>query len=139
MSDLKGLPKKCKKGVKQFDSYCHQYSVEENNGTKEPRYANYRLEDGTCDYEDLIEEVHCLAQDCMFDYCMYRKEKFLAECIEADGDIDRPGWGNVYNYDNMHGDLVSNGGDDFDNGTCDDYYALIDTEEFDLAVEAFFG
>ena len=80
----------------------------------------------------------------MFDYCIFRKEQFLAECIAADGnDIAlpkaNPGWGDVYNYGNMHGDLVSNGGEDFDNATCDDYYALIDTEEFDAAVLDFFG
>ena len=143
MSELKGLPKTCKKGVRQFDAYCHQYGIKTNNGKKEPRYADYTLEDGTCDYADTLEEVHCLAQDCMFDYCIFRKEQFLEECKAANGDIALPkadpGWGDVYNYGNMHGDLVSNGGEDFDNGTCDDYYALIDTEDFDLAVEAFFG
>ena len=143
MSELKDLPKTCKKGVKQFDAYCHQYWVKTDNGKKEPRYADYTLEDGSCDYEDLLEEVHCLAQDCMFDYCMFRKEQFLAKCKELNGDIALPkadpGWGDVYNYGNMHGDLVSNGGEDFDNATCDDYYALIDTEEFDAAVLDFFG
>ena len=80
----------------------------------------------------------------MFDYCMYRKKEFLADCIEAEGDIDlpkaNPGWGDVYDYGNMHGDLASNGGDpEFDNAVCDEYYELIDTAEFDEAVLATFG
>ena len=78
----------------------------------------------------------------MFDYCMFRRDQFIEDCIEADGDIDlpkkNPGWGDVYDYGNMHGDLVSNGGEDFDNATCDEYYALIDTAEFDTAVTATF-
>ena len=145
MSDLKGLPKTCKKGARQFDAYCHQYGIKEDNAKgKEPRYADYTDADGTCDsYTDILEKVHCLAQDCMFDYCMFRRDEFIAECQEAEGDIDlpkaNPGWGDVYDYNNMHGDLVSNGGDDFDNATCDEYYALIDTAEFDEAVVATFG
>ena len=144
MSDLKGLPKTCKKGVRQFDAYCHQYGIKEDNTKgKEPRYADYTI-DGSCDsYTDILEKVHCLAQDCMFDYCMFRRDQFLEDCIAEDGEIDlpkaNPGWGDVYDYGNMHGDLVSNGGDDFDNATCDDYYALIDTAEFDAAVVATFG
>ena len=145
MSDLKGLPKTCKKGARQFDAYCHQYGIKEDNAKgKEPRYADYTDADGTCDsYTDILEKVHCLAQDCMFDYCMFRRDQFLEDCIEADGDIDlpkkNPGWGDVYDYGNMHGDLVSNGGDLFDNATCDVYYELIDTVEFDEAVVATFG
>ena len=50
-----------------------------------------------------------------------------------------PGWGNVYDYDNMHGDLVSNGGEDFDNATCDKYYEMIETQEFEDALEEAFG
>ena len=144
MSDLKGLPKTCKKGVRQFDAYCHQYGIKEDNTKgKEPRYADYTI-DGSCDsYTDILEKVHCLAQDCMFDYCMYRRDEFLQECIDEEGEIDlpkaNPGWGDVYDYGNMHGDLVSNGGDDFDNATCDDYYREIDTAEFDAAVVAAFG
>ena len=143
MSDLRGLPKTCKKGVRQFDAYCHQYGIKTDNGKKEPRYADY-TNDGVCDYDDdVLEQVHCLAQDCMFDYCMFRKEKFLEACIAADGNIDlpkaNPGWGDVYNYNNMHGDLASNGGAEFDNGVCDEYYDLIETAEFDEAVLATFG
>ena len=26
------------------------------------------------------EEGHCIAQECMFDYCIYRRDKQYAEC-----------------------------------------------------------
>ena len=112
-----------------------------------------------------------MAQACMYDYCIHKRDEQLAECedladdweaeidaqdieckkfeygvcLKTRGRVDfagiettmfkkvkkefnkRPGWGQVYDYDNMHNELKSNGGD-WDNATCDAYYAAIDVE-----------
>ena len=62
----------------------------------------------------------------MFDYCIYRREEWLDECIANQGDVDLPDWGDVYNFDNMHADLESNEdtNGDWENQTCDAYYVL---------------
>lgn len=123
--------KNCAKGVKQFDAYCHQYKVSQmkvDRGTI-PKYADLRnvrdddTETYSCDYDDDLAQLACLGQDCMFDYCIWRRDEFLAECIANNGDQDRDDWGDVYDFDNMHGDLQSNGGE-WPNATCDDYYEL---------------
>ena len=105
------------------------------------------------------EAAYCLAQDCMFEYCLWRrdqqlvtceafvadwvtavddasdaagedlcrKRKFGGVCVATKVDVTvgnytgksigraqkangakRPGWGNVYNYNNMHNDLDTN-------------------------------
>ena len=41
----------------------------------------------------------------------------------------RPGWGQVYNYGNMHNELESNGGT-WANATCDLYYDVIEEEDY---------
>ena len=68
-ADLKGLPKTCKKGARQFDAYCHQYG-NKGTGRRAPKYADY----GDCgQYDGYLEQVHCEAQQCMFDYCIWRR------------------------------------------------------------------
>ena len=69
-ADIKDLPKKCKKGARQFDAYCHQYG-NDGTGRRAPKYADY----GDCgQYDDYLEQVHCEAQHCMFDYCLFRRD-----------------------------------------------------------------
>merc|ERR1739844_279858 len=131
---LKGVDEQCKEGVKQFDAYCHQYDGDDDD----LRYTDFKGKTCKRYRKDPLKLAHCLAQDCMFDYCIARKEAWLEECIAEEGDIDlpedEPGWGDVYNYGNMHGDLESNGGD-WPNAICDKYYEYIETEEFEEARE----
>ena len=81
----------------------------------------------------------------MFDYCIWRREQWLQECEDEEGEIalprNEPGWGDVYNYGNMHADLESNDATDGDfvNAICTEYYDLIeDNADFDAAVAATF-
>ena len=159
-----------------FDSYCHQYRTKEG---KAVRYADYTeaADNRQCTHwegEDGVptnEAAYCLAQDCMFDYCIWRRdvqldkcEDFVIEwqaevglaseaagedvcqkerggvCIKTKVDIEfydytgkmvkgaqkksdfkRPGWGNVYNYQNMHNDMLDGEFPD-EEGQCDLYY-----------------
>ena len=79
--DVKG---KCVEAMEAFDSYCHQYNVP-NGVTKAPRYGNYTnlgegvVGDGTqCDdWQDEQEKFYCLAQDCMFEYCLWRRDTYI--------------------------------------------------------------
>ena len=92
-----------------------------------PKYANFTNADGECDYDaGSLEQLACLGQDCMFDYCIWRRDQYLDACVEADEIIDRDAWGDVYDFGEMHADLVSNEATDgeFDNATCDAYYVL---------------
>ena len=70
----------CRHGAKAFDNYCH-------GRVNAFRYADYRdPETGECDYEDDIPaQIHCLAQQCMYDYCMWRRDEFIQSC---DGFVD---------------------------------------------------
>ena len=182
----------CLREARMFDSSCHQYRVKEG---KDVRYADYTdlvdgderscalWEDDGDTFEDrvTIESTHCLAQDCMFDYCLWRRdvqlekcEKFVVEwqaevaqasveagedvCLKEKGgvclktkvdiefydytgksikmaqkksDFKRPGWGNVYNYGNMHNDLLDGEFPDEDE-QCDLYYQAVDVLEAEL-------
>merc|ERR1712073_28785 len=137
------------------DKYCHQYNAKPNK----VKYGDFTV-DGDCtswedeDGEPTTESVYCLAQDCMFDYCLWRRDQQLETCeafvadweaavdaataADAEGvdqcqkrklgvcvmtraaitvgdytgrnirrgqiknGFKRPGWGQVYNYNNMH-------------------------------------
>merc|ERR1712079_358951 len=172
----------CLRESRAFDKYCHQYNAKEG---KAVRYADFTV-DGDCtswedeDGEPTTESVYCLAQDCMFDYCLWRRDEQLATCeafvadweaavaaatTAADGEdqcqkikfgvcvstkeaitvgdytgrnirfaqrkngFKRPGWGNVYNYNNMHDDLDTNDATDgeFVSAVCTEYYDDLDT------------
>lgn len=75
----------------------------------------------------------------MFEYCIYRRDEWIDECEEAAGDIElpkeEPGWGNVYDYGNMHADLDTNEDTegDFVSAVCTEYYDHIDEFEADIA------
>lgn len=79
--DVKG---KCVASMKAFDTYCHQYKIA-NGSTEVPKYGNYTnlgegmVGDGTqCDdWEDDQEKFYCLAQDCMFEYCLWRRDTYI--------------------------------------------------------------
>ena len=137
LADLdKGAKKKCAKGVRKFDAYCHQYRVTQKKVDRGeiPKYADLTNENGECDYAvddgEALEQLACLGQDCMFDYCIHRRDQFLEDCIEEDGERELDAWGDVYDFGNMHGDLASNGGD-WANETCDGYYELKEQLEND--------
>ena len=76
----------CLRESKKFDIYCHQY----NAGPDQlPRYADFTAEgdpsERCAEWEDedgepTIEGAYCLAQDCMFDYCIWRRDERLIAC-----------------------------------------------------------
>ena len=156
-----GARELCIKEAQMFDEYCHQYKIEFDS-EKTPRYADFTADgEGDCGFWGNIDDNltheggHCLAQACMFDYCMYKRDEIfdgcnaLAKgweeemaaqgveckvekhgvCLKTKGKVDyagietnmfkkvkkvlnkRPGWGQVYNYDNMHNELQSNNAD----------------------------
>ena len=64
----------CQDGVIAFDKYCHG----DNNPKK---YADYRNgDDGSCDYDETNAQIHCLAQQCMFEYCLWRRDEYVDTC-----------------------------------------------------------
>ena len=79
--DVKGT---CIKQMKAFDSYCHQYAIP-NDSDRAPRYGDYtdlevgEVGDGSqCDQWDKpTEKFYCLAQDCMFEYCLWRRDTYI--------------------------------------------------------------
>merc|ERR1719330_1758873 len=67
----------CLRESKKFDIYCHQY----NAGPDQlPRYADFTAEGEDGDGEPTTEGAYCLAQDCMFDYCIWRRDERLIAC-----------------------------------------------------------
>ena len=115
----------CLKEARMFDAYCHQYKAKEG---KAPRYADYtEAEDNReCgQWTDDESAAHCLAQDCMFDYCLWRRDEWVEDCeaaVENGTQMpSRPGWGQVYSYGNMHNDLLAG---DFTSDTCTEYYEV---------------
>ena len=73
--ELAVLPYYCRIDMEDMDSYCHQYGVVPGT-TDTPKFADYTelnvAGDATCDgWTDGEEQVHCLGQACMFDYCIY--------------------------------------------------------------------
>merc|ERR1712109_251741 len=175
LEDAGEATKYCLKESQAFDKYCHQYNAKPNK----VKYGDFTV-GGDCtsweeDGEPTTESVYCLAQDCMFDYCLWRRDEQLATCeafvadweaaLEAAGGEDqcakrkfdvcvrprvdltvgeytgkniraaqkangakRPGWGNVYNYNNMHDDLDTNAATDgeFESAVCTEYYDDLD-------------
>ena len=133
-TDYAQIDDSCAATAYQFDRYCHQYGVlgeskatPVDKDTVTPKYADWRLADGTCNYDDQLSERQCLGQQCMFEYCLWRRDTWVADCeasvAAGDGVPQRPGWGDVYNYGKMHNDLLAG---DFANDTCEDYY-VVDT------------
>ena len=124
--------RQCRRGARQFDAYCHQYNVRDGHPKKTPKYTDYTGGSGVCEYEDDLSQAICLGQQCMFEYCIWRRDEWIDECEEAAGDIvlprEVPGWGDVYDYGNMHDDLDTNAATagQFSSDTCTDYYAHID-------------
>ena len=146
----KGAYRKCRRGALRFDRYCHQYGVDDSDIEEGeiPKYADLRDErqvvnsegEGVVDSEGepvmekfcnfnvedndgIVDQYYCLGQQCMFEYCLYRRDKWLEDCVDNDGEVDAANWGDVYNFDTMHGDLASNDGT-WDNEVCDAYYAI---------------
>merc|ERR1712156_112795 len=177
LEDAGEATKYCLKESQAFDKYCHQYNAKPNK----VKYGDFTV-GGDCtswedDGEPTTESVYCLAQDCMFDYCLWRRDQQLDTCeafvadwesavnaatAAADGEdqcvpkrrkqgvclmtkvditvgeytgrnfrraktangFKRPGWGQVYNYNNMHDDLDSNDATEglFESDVCDLYY-----------------
>ena len=73
--DYSTIPvEKCRNGVEAFDAYCH--------GDNKPwKYADYRNgDDGSCAYDHTNSQIHCLAQQCMFEYCLWRRDQYLDTC-----------------------------------------------------------
>ena len=114
---------KCRKGASQFDRFCHQYGINQAklNAGKIPKFADLTNPSGVCDFEDDLERLACLEQDCMFDYCLHRRDEYLATCVEAEGNHKRDKFTTVYDLDAMLGALQHNGGD-WTAPTCDAYY-----------------
>merc|ERR1711948_27580 len=131
-AQLKGKPRQCKKGARQFDKYCHQYAIKDGHRRKTPKYTDYTNADGACDHDDDLSQAICLGQQCMFEYCIWRRDEWLEECADEDGEVElpveEPGWGDVYDYGNMHADLDTNPDTDgiFESAVCTEYYAFID-------------
>ena len=82
--EASGATAYCLRESKAFDKYCHQY-----NPGKKLKYADFT--DGgdvpseiCAEWEDdgapTTESVYCLAQDCMFDYCLWRRDEQLDAC-----------------------------------------------------------
>ena len=57
----------------------------------------------------------------MFDYCLNRRDEYLAACVEAEGNHERDRWTTVYDLGAMQRALQRNGGD-WAAPTCDAYY-----------------
>lgn len=143
-SQLKGLPRQCKKGARQFDKYCHQFKIKDGNRRKTPKYTDYTKGTGVCAFEDDdLSQAICLGQQCMFEYCIYRRDEWLEICEDEDGEVElpveEPGWGDVYDYGNMHADLNTNTetDGDFESGVCTEYYRFMDEngDEIDAKLE----
>ena len=115
------------------------------------QYADYRnkwdrtIKERTCDYCELGSDglcidatleplqFHCIAQQCAFDYCTWSRDLYIEECNQAISEGERvipdlPNWGDVYNYDELHGDYLlyyeSNGVDGFTSPECVAYYDM---------------
>ena len=69
----------------------------------------------------------CIVADAKVDIGGIQENKFFKVMRKL---AKRPGWGQVYNYDNMHNELNSNTGGDFESATCDTYYAYLGELEY---------
>ena len=140
-SQLKGLPRQCKRGARQFDRYCHQYMIADGREDKTPKYTDYTGGTGVCDHADDLSQAICLGQQCMFEYCIWRRDEWLDNCADEEGEVELPvvdpSWGDVYDYGNMHADLDTNEDTegDFVSAVCTEYYAFIDENLADINEE----
>ena len=123
-ADYDQIDEKCRKVARKFDSYCHQFNISDNVDKEAitPKYADF----GDCDQQsEHLEQLQCLSQQCMFDYCLWRRDDWVEDCEAAVEDgtqiPQRPGWGQVYSYGNMHNDLLAG---DFTSDTCTEYYEV---------------
>ena len=75
----------CKRQADEFDKECHQYPRTTGNGN--PRYGDYTDGSGNTDgtqcnnWTTDEEESFCLGQDCMFDYCILRRNQYMEDCL----------------------------------------------------------
>ena len=69
------------------------------------KFCNFDVEDDDGLADGLVDQFYCLGQQCMFEYCIHRRNEWLDECITEEGDVEAANWGDVYNFDTMHGDL----------------------------------
>ena len=65
------------------------------------KFCNFDVEDD----DGIVDQYYCLGQQCMFEYCIHRRDKWLEGCVANKGDVEDPDWGDVYNFGTMHGDL----------------------------------
>ena len=75
--DINGF---CEDQAEAFDRECHQFN--RSNGSGTPRYGDYTdgvNSDGTqCNaWQTDVEKSYCLGQDCMFDYCLFVRDKYV--------------------------------------------------------------
>ena len=144
-ANYRELSRECKKNVKKFDKYCHNVG----KGKGEKKYSDYRDDDLQCSYctvgddglctdvENEPRQFHCIAQQCAFDYCIWYRDQYIEACeqsVEDEIDVpDLPNWGDVYNYDELHGDYLlwyeSDGQEGFTTQMCVDYYRMYDDAE----------
>ena len=127
LEELGALDRACRKTTLAFDSYCHQYRFREDSDVEEdkvdiPKYADFRDDDGACAYDEDAARLQCEYQQCMFEYCLHRRDQWVAQCGEAvlagARPEKRPGWGQVYSYKNMERALRDGS---FENETCEAY------------------
>ena len=76
--DYSGLSRVCKNRARVLDYFCHDVK----NGGEE-NFLDYRDESGLCSQEHAIEEFHCLAQQCAFDYCLGYRDTYIEDCEES--------------------------------------------------------
>ena len=74
----------CASQAANFDKQCHQF--QRSTGSGNPRYGDYTdgiNSDGTqCNaWETDVEKSYCLGQDCMFDYCLLRRDQYMTDCL----------------------------------------------------------
>jgi hypothetical protein len=99
MKELR-LKKQCRKGARQFDAYCHQYNVRDGHRRKTPKYTDYKIypeeqpdeeqpdgeqpdeeqPDGFCEFTDQLSQAVCLREQCMFEYCLFRRNEWIDDC-----------------------------------------------------------
>lgn len=74
----------CASQADDFDKQCHQFS--RSTGSGNPRYGDYtdggKREGAQCnDWQTDVEKSYCLGQDCMFDYCLLRRDQYVEDCL----------------------------------------------------------
>ena len=63
----------CKSDARTFDNWCHGFD-------DSTIYADYQV-DGSCDHlQDDTLQIHCLAQQCIYEYCIWKRDVHVLEC-----------------------------------------------------------